>query len=141
MGQAPLAKRMVKGWLDRVTKDPETRAVEILRSMPAGLTGASEGKREAPLAKRMLTDWIEREHVRLDTRTLEAMTRLLLAGREAWEAAAAEKRARHQALRVEKDLAQEDELRDLRHETWTLTERERQEQLRMGALRRRHLQA
>ena len=69
------------------------------------------------------------------------MTRLLVAGREAWEAAAAEKRARHHALRVERDLAQEDELRDLQHETRTWAERELQEQLRMGALRRRHDQA
>ena len=136
----PLTKRIVLGWTTRMTKDPEARALEILESMPSSIS-AVRPDRDQPLAKRLLLDWIERQHIELDERTLATLTRYLEVGRAAWEAAAAVKRARHSALRLDEDFRRGDELAEEQHRTRMLEEQEAQGWLGMGDLLRGRLTA
>jgi len=124
-----------------MTKDPETRALEILEAMPNSMTTPPGGKDREPLAKRILTEWIEREHIELDQKTLEALTRYYQSGRAAWEAAAAARRARHEALGLDSQLQREDEIAARRHETEMLQEEENQNWLKMGELVRKRVSA
>jgi hypothetical protein len=122
--------------------DPESAALELLRVMPEDVAESLRLNREnQPLVTRIFADWIRGKHRELDLRTLQAATRYLQAGGEAWRAMADAKLARHRALRLEKSLAEEDELQDARHETGLLAERDQQEEIRLRALRRAEVKA
>ncbi len=121
---------------------PEELEAEVLRHMPADVMHAlQQNDRREPAVKHLVQSAITRFVTDIDRRTLEVLTAKILAGTAAVKAATQAKRAVHDLTRVKEELRRDDGLKELRHETRTLEECERQQWLRQGTLRRRYFRA